>query len=114
MSDLMIEIGTIVSIQKTELDNLFTQLAKMGYEVIGPKAKDHSIVHVPLKSAAELPRGYNSSQEAGKYRLEQNGHQNYFDYVSGSQGWKPYFFPPKMEMMKFHQRDGGKPGQARR
>ena len=65
MSDLMLEIGTIVSIQKTELDNLFSQLVKMGYEVIGPKAKDQTIVHSPIKSAAELPLGYSSSQEPG-------------------------------------------------
>jgi formate hydrogenlyase subunit 6/NADH:ubiquinone oxidoreductase subunit I len=108
MSDLTIEIGTVVSIQKTELDNLITQLAKMGYEVIGPKARDHTIIHAPMKSAAELPLGYNSRQEPGKYWLEKNGHQNYFDYVNGSQGWKPYFFPPKMEMMKFHQQDQSK------
>ena len=108
MSDQFLEIGTIVSIQKTELDNLIAQLVKMGYEVIGPKAKDHTIIHAPITTSSELPLGYSSSQEPGKYQLIQNGHQNYFDYVTGSQGWKPYFFPPKAEMMKFRKQDGDK------
>lgn len=108
MSDQSIEIGTIVSIQKPELDNLVAQLARMGYEVIGPKVKDHTIIHAPITSTSELPQGYSSIQEAGKYQLVQNGNQNYFDYVTGSQGWKPYFFPPKVEMMKFHKQKSDK------
>jgi len=108
MSDQLIELGSIVSIQKTELDNLFAQLVTMGYEVIGPKAKDHTIIHSPISSVSELPLGYSSTQEPGKYLLIQKGHQNYFDYVTGSQGWKPYFFPPKAEMMKFRKQNGDK------
>ncbi len=104
MSDQLMDLGSIVSIQKSELDNLFAQLVKMGYEVIGPKAKDHTIIHSPISLASELPLGYSSSQEPGKYQLMQSGHQNYFDYVTGSQGWKPYFFPPKTELMKFLKR----------
>ncbi|MFC1997348.1 4Fe-4S dicluster domain-containing protein [Chloroflexota bacterium] len=108
MSDQIIEIGTIVSIQKTELDDLFDQLVKMGYQVIGPKVRDHTINHAPIKTSSELPLGYSSHQEPGRYQLVQNGHQNYFDYVTGSQGWKPYFFPPRSEMMRFHKQNGDK------
>jgi len=108
MTDQFLEIGTIVSIQKTQLDNLIAQLVKMGYEVIGPKAKDHTIIHAPLKTAAELPLGYSCNQEPGKYQLVKNGHQNYFDYVTSAQGWKPYFFPPRTELLKFRLQKGEK------
>ena len=109
MSDQFLEIGTTVAIQKAELEGLFAQLVKMGYEVIGPKAKDHTILHAPLKTASELPLGYSSIQAPGKYQLVQNNHQNYFDYVTGSQGWKPYFFPSKSEIMKIRKQGGDHP-----
>jgi len=106
MSDQFIEIGTTVSIQKTELDSLISQLTAMGYEVVGPKPKDHTIVHGPLQSSADLPLGYTSHQEPGRYHLSQNGHENYFDVTNGPHSWKQYFFPPKTEMMKFYQENG--------
>jgi ferredoxin len=106
MLDTFLEIGTTVSIQKSELDDLIAQLVKMSYQVFGPIAKDHTIIHAPLKTASELPLGYSSIQAPGKYQLIQTGHQNYFDYVTGAQGWKSFFFPPKLEMMKFHNHEG--------
>jgi sulfhydrogenase subunit beta (sulfur reductase) len=103
MSDQFLEIGTTVAIQKAELDHLFARLVKMGYEVIGPKAKDHTIVHAPLKTASELPLGFSSIQEPGKFQLVQSGHLNYFDVTNGPHSWKEYFFPSKSELMRFHK-----------
>jgi ferredoxin len=105
MSDQFLDIGTIVSIQKSELDNLFAQLKGTGYQLIGPKAIDHSIIHAPITFASELPQGYSSVQEAGKYQLIADDHHNYFDYVTGSHSWKPYFFPSKVEIMKFQKQN---------
>jgi sulfhydrogenase subunit beta (sulfur reductase) len=106
MSDQFLEIGTTVAIQKVELDHLFAQLVKMGYQVIGPKAKDHTIIHAPLKTASELPLGYSSLQEPGKFQLTQGDHLNYFDVTNGPHSWKEYFFPSKSELMRFHKNNG--------
>jgi sulfhydrogenase subunit beta (sulfur reductase) len=107
MTDLFLERGTTVAIQKSELNGLIARLRSLGYEVIGPKAKDNSIVHAPLETASELPIGYSSVQGPGKYQLVRNGQQNYFDVTTGPHSWKQYFFPPKAELMHFHKENEG-------
>ena len=42
MVDTFLDIGTTVSIQKLELDNLLDVMKQMGYEIVGPKVKDHA------------------------------------------------------------------------
>lgn len=106
MSELNIVIGTTVAIKKEELEDIFVRLRGMGYTIFGPKVKDHTIVHMPLKRVSELPIGYSCQQDAGKYTLIQNGQKNYFDVATGPQSWKQYFFPPKIELMKFHKGNG--------
>lgn len=104
-----IGIGTTVSIEKSELDNLLTVIQSMGYEILGPKVKDHTIILAPLSSASELPLGYSSLQGPGKYELIQEGHQYFFGVTNGPHAWKQYFFPPKSELMRFHKKDGEVP-----
>jgi ferredoxin len=106
MAEPFLEIGTTVSIQKTELDVLITRLSHMGYQVIGPKIKDHTLIHAPLASAAELPLGYSSRQEPGKYTLVKENHNNFFEITTGPQSWKEYFFPPKSTLLKFQKVNG--------
>lgn len=106
MAEPFLEIGTTISIQKAELDRLITRLAHLGYQVIGPRVKDHTLIHAPLKSAAQLPFGFSSHQEPGKYTLVKGNHNNYFEITTGPQSWKQYFFPPKSEMMKFQKLGG--------
>jgi formate hydrogenlyase subunit 6/NADH:ubiquinone oxidoreductase subunit I len=106
MPSAFIEVGTTVSIPKSELDNLVEVIRSMGYEVVGPKVKDYTVIHGPLTSASDLPIAYTSHQAPGEYRLIQNGHQNYFDVTNGPHSWKQYFFSPKSELMRFHKGDG--------
>ena len=106
MAEPFLEIGTTVSILKSELDHLFSNLQQMGYEVIGPRVKDHAIIYAPITTVSDLPLGYSSLQAPGRYSLIMSGHGNYFEVTTGPQSWKQYFFPPKIELMKFHQVDG--------
>jgi len=106
MFETFLDIGTTVSIRKPELDHLLAVIKSMGYEIVGPKVKDHTIIHDSLESADELPVGYTSQQEPGKYKLIQSGNQNFFDVTTGPHSWKQYFFPPKSEMMRFHKENG--------
>ena len=106
MSETFLEIGTKVSISKNELDSLLANLREMGYQVVGPKVKDDTIQHLAIDSTADLPQGYLCHQEAGEYRLIQDDHPNFFEVTTGPQSWKPFFFPPKAEIMKFRQLEG--------
>jgi ferredoxin len=106
MSDPFLDVGTIIAIKKPQLDHLISRLSQMGYEVIGPKAKDSTIVHEPIKGMSELPVGMDSIQEPGRFQLIKTGHQYYFDVTTGPHSWKQYFFPPKSILMQFHKVNG--------
>jgi hypothetical protein len=71
----------------------------MGYDVIGPQVRDNTIVYSTLSQAEDLPRGYNSDQTPGSYRLNYTGHENYFDITPGPQSWKMFLFPPRSQML---------------
>ena len=104
MSKLCLDVGMSIAIPKLELDIVFANLRAMGYDVIGQRVKDHAIIPASINGIADLPRGYISQQEAGKYRLVSDGHKRYFDITSGPQSWKQYFFPSRTPMMSI-QRD---------
>jgi ferredoxin len=106
MTDPFLDIGTTISVQKAQLDNLISRLGQMGYEVVGPQVKDSTIIYGPLNGLSEMPAGYSSSQKPGRYQLVRSGHQNYFDVTTGPHSWKQYFFPPKSTLMRF-QKNGG-------
>ena len=100
------EIGATIVISKPQLDTIFTALTGLGYQLEGPQIKDFSVVLGPIHSLEDLPKGYQSQEEPGKYTLTSNGKENYFDVTSGSQTWKKYLFPPKAQLMVFEQENG--------
>ena len=106
MVNSFIDIGTSVSIHKSELDDLLTVIQLIGYQIIGPKAKDHTIILGLVTSESDLPFGYSSKQTPGNYDLIQDRNQNYFDVTNGPHSWKQFFFPPKSELMRFHKTNG--------
>jgi ferredoxin len=102
------EIGSTVSIQKPALNMLLTRLKEAGYETIGPRIKNETVVYDAIDSLEQLPRGYVTEQEAGKFRLVFAGHNRYFDLIPGQQSWKQYLFPSRLELFKVQ-----KNGQSR-
>lgn len=102
-----IDVGITVSIEKPELDNLIEEIHSMGYEIIGPKAKDQTIILSSISTLSDLPRGYSSKQAPGKFELIHKKSQQYFGVTNGPHSWKQYFFPSKSELMRF-QKNGGK------
>lgn len=103
MSKQTLEVGATIIISKPELNNLLKNLSDLDYELAGPQVKDHTVVLGPIESLAELPKGYTSQEEPGKYTLISTGKENYFDVTSGPQTWKKYFFPPRTQLMIFQQ-----------
>ena len=108
MPEIALNIGATVALPKTDFDALLAGLRQLGYETIGPRVKDEAVVYDVIETLADLPRGYSSEQDAGKFRLVKAGHSNYFDLTPGAQGWKQFFFPPRAEMIAF-QRDPENP-----
>jgi len=104
MADIHLEIGATVAIQKPALEDILLSLRNQGYETVGPKVKDGSVVYTALSSMQDLPKGYISEQEAGTYRLIFTGHADYFRASPGPHTWKQFFFPPRTELTRF-QRD---------
>jgi len=98
------EVGTTITIAKSSLDQLITNLRETGYQVVGPQVKDHTVILGPLDGIEDLPQGYTSEESPGSYRLVEEG-SNYFDVTSGPHTWKKYFFPPRTDLLTF-TRDG--------
>jgi sulfhydrogenase subunit beta (sulfur reductase) len=93
------EIGGTISIQKQAFDIILSRLREAGYQTIGPHIKNDTLVYEPIESLNDLPQGYVTEQEAGRFRLIHNGHHRYFDLIPGSQSWKQYLFPPRLDLL---------------
>ncbi len=98
MSDVSLEVGSIVAFHKPQFTALTQSLQKMGYETIGPIIMDECVVYEPIDGLSDLPHGYLSEQDGGRYRLHFTGHNRYFDITPGAQSWKGYLFPPSTVM----------------
>ncbi len=96
-------IGAISAISKPHLDTIFATLSGLDYQLEGPQVQDYTVVLGPIENRADLPRGYSSQEEPGKYTLSSNSQENYFNVTSGPHTWKKYFFPPKVQQMVFRK-----------
>jgi sulfhydrogenase subunit beta (sulfur reductase) len=94
------EIGSTVSIQKPTLNIILSKLREAGFETVGPRIKNDTLVYDLLESIDQLPRGYVTEQEAGQFRLVHAGHDRYFDLIPGQQSWKQFLFPSRLELFK--------------
>ncbi len=101
------EIGRTVSIQKPVLNTILARLKEAGYETIGPRVKNETLVYDRVESLEDLPRGYIAEQEAGRFWLVYTGHVRYFDVVSGQHSWKEFLFPPRLEMFSMQKSESG-------
>ena len=95
-------------IDRGGLDRLFELLAADGYQLIGPRVRDASIVYDEISSTCDLPVGFQDEQSPGEYRLRERGDGALFGYVVGPQSWKRYLFPPVQKLFDV-RRNGGKP-----
>jgi sulfhydrogenase subunit beta (sulfur reductase) len=92
------EIGSTISIQKHAFDTILIRLREAGYQTIGPRVKNDTLVYEPFESLNQLPQGYITEQDAGRFRLTYTGHGRYFDLIPGAQSWKQFLFPPRLDL----------------
>jgi ferredoxin len=109
MAELPINVGSVVALPKPRLDDLLAKLREKGYQTIGPRVGDGTVQYQPIRGASEMPQGYTSEEEAGKYRLVSSGNSRYFDYTPGAQSWKQIFFPPRITLFDLCKNGGWKP-----
>ncbi len=81
-------------IARADLDQLLTAIARRGFRLIGPTARDGAIVYDDIASSADLPAGWTDEQDGGHYRLRRRDDEALFGYAVGPQSWKRYLFPP--------------------
>ena len=106
MSDLTPDVGSTLALSKPDLQKLFDSLRKLGYETLGPHIEDGAIAYGPIQTIEDLPRGYTSQQEAGRYQVVYTGHGRDFDITPGAQSWKQYLFPPRSTLFSVDKSDG--------
>ena len=98
MIEKNLTIGSIVALAKPELDALLVDLRSNGYETVGPRLQDESIVYKQIEGLHDLPRGILSEQAPGSYRMIQTGRERYFDFIPAAQSWKQFLFPPRLNL----------------
>ncbi len=91
---------------KTEFDRLIAKLRQDGRTVLGPTLIDGVVCLRPVRSAADLARGVQDEQNAGRYRTAEGDPDLYFQYVVGPDGPKRYLFPAVQRLFSLHVKDG--------
>ena len=89
-----------------ELDKLIRTLARRGYEVIGPVARDGAIAYEPISRLEDLPAGWTAEQEAAHYRLTRRADGALFGFNVGPQSWKKFLHPPELKLFSAAKDNG--------
>ncbi len=98
MLDSTLNTGSTVALPKPELDALLADLRQIGFQTVGPRLQDESIVYKEIEGLKDLPRGILSEQAPGSYRIIRTGKERYFDFIPAGQSWKQFLFPPRQAL----------------
>jgi ferredoxin len=91
----------------TQLASLVARLMALGYQCLGPAVENGAIVMRQLDTPDGLPRGLQTEQGPGRYRLTQDSHQRYFAWASGPQAIKPQAFASRESLWRVERDDAG-------
>jgi sulfhydrogenase subunit beta (sulfur reductase) len=108
MSEERLEIGSTYVLKKEDFNTLLTRLTEKGFQTIGAKVDNETLVYEPISKLDDFPKGYVSEQEAAHFRLTQTNHERYFDYVPGAHSWKQFLFPSRTELFTLRKNGGWK------
>ncbi|NGN62466.1 4Fe-4S ferredoxin [Streptomyces sp. A7024] len=82
-------------LDRAGLAALVRVLAGRGRTVVGPTVRDGAIVLAELDSADQLPWGWGTELEAGRYRLRRRDDEAGFAHSAGPQSWKTFLHPAR-------------------
>lgn len=83
-----------VLLDRTGLADLLTALGRRGYALVGPRVSGTAITFSSLTSIDDLPRGWTSVQDAGRYRLARRDDDRLFAYGPAADSVKRHLRPP--------------------
>ncbi|MFI1163466.1 4Fe-4S dicluster domain-containing protein [Streptomyces sp. NPDC020801] len=94
----MTDSRTTAVLDRTGLDALIKALGAQGRTVVGPTVRDGAVVLAELTSADELPFGWGTEVEAGRYRLVRRADGAAFAHSAGPQSWKTFLHPQREKL----------------
>ena len=80
------------------LSALVQLLGARGRTVIGPTVRDGAVVLDEIASADDLPFGWGTEVEAGRYRLVPRADGAVFAHTAGPQSWKTFLHPQREKL----------------
>ena len=98
---------TVKRLDVAGLDALLAELARRGYQVVGPRVRDGAIVYDRIASTADLPRGVTDEQGPGHYRLARRDDDALFGYAVGPHAWKRFLNPARELLFAMHRGPDG-------
>ncbi|MER6688994.1 4Fe-4S dicluster domain-containing protein [Streptomyces minutiscleroticus] len=85
-------------LDRNGLDALVEALRAEGRTVVGPTVRDGAVVLDELTAAGQLPFGWGSEVEAGRYRLVPRADGAAFAHTAGPQSWKAFLHPQREKL----------------
>lgn len=89
------------------LDRILRGLARAGYRVVGPVARDGAVVLDDVAGVADLPAGVGDEQDAGHYRLTAAGGGALFAHTVGPHSARRFLSPPRRTLWSATRGDDG-------
>jgi sulfhydrogenase subunit beta (sulfur reductase) len=89
-----------VTIPRTDLERVFTNLRAGGRIIIGPTVRQDTIVLAEIASIADLPAGWTDEQTPGRYRTRRTGQQAWFSFAAGPGAWQGFLYPPRVSLFR--------------
>ncbi|MEU3250692.1 4Fe-4S dicluster domain-containing protein [Streptomyces sp. NPDC006997] len=89
---------TAAVLDRAGLDALVRVLRARGHTVVGPTVRDAAVVLAEITSADELPFGWGTEVEAGRYRLVPRADGAVFAHTTGPQSWKSFLHPEREKL----------------
>ncbi len=85
------------------LQNLLSVLAASGYEVLGPQVREGAIIYDHINDVEDLPRGIESIQKPGSYKLLETSSTRYFNWANGPAALKPILYKARQALWSSEQ-----------
>lgn len=106
MSQFRQPAGAGAIIPAAAFDDLLTLLRRDGFQPVGPTVQDGYLELEVLNTAADLPQGWTTEADAGRFRLRRRGDAAFFGFNLGQESWKKYLYPARLPVAAATRQDG--------